>query len=338
MEALITGGAGFIGSHLAEALLARGDVVYVIDDLSTGTIRNIDHLKVNDRFHYVIDTVENIPVMAELVDRADVIFHLAAAVGVRLVVESPVRTIETNLRGTEIVLALASKKKKPVFVASTSEVYGKSEKVPYSEDDDLLIGPPHVGRWAYACSKAIDEFLALAYWRERGLPVVIGRFFNTVGPRQTGRYGMVLPRFVQQALDGEPITVYGDGEQSRCFGYVEDVVQAVIRLMETPEAVGQVFNIGSDEEITINELAHRVKTLSGSASEIVHIPYDQAFGEGFEDMRRRVPDLNKIRRTIGYEPRVGIDEIIRRVVDYERRRRSPHQAPRPAGRYGQWGS
>ncbi len=318
MYALITGGAGFIGSHLAEALLARGDVVYIIDDLSTGTIRNIDHLKVNDRFHYTIDTVENIPVMAELVDRADVIFHLAAAVGVRLVVESPVRTIETNLRGTEIVLALAAKKKKPVFLASTSEVYGKSERIPYSEDDDLLIGPPHVGRWAYACSKAIDEFLALAYWRERDLPVVIGRFFNTVGPRQTGRYGMVLPRFVRQALSGQPITVYGDGEQSRCFGYVEDVVQAVIRLMETPEAVGQVFNIGSDEEITINELARRVKALSDSPSEIVHVPYDQAFGEGFEDMRRRVPDLRKIRRTIGYEPRVGIDEIIRRVIEHER--------------------
>lgn len=319
MDALITGGAGFIGSHLAEALLARGDTVHIIDDLSTGSIRNIDHLKVNERFHYIIDTVENVPVMAELVDRADVIFHLAAAVGVRLVVESPVRTIETNLRGTEIVLALASKKKKPVFIASTSEVYGKSEKVPYSEDDDLLIGPPHVGRWAYACSKAIDEFLALAYWRERGVPVVIGRFFNTVGPRQTGRYGMVLPRFVQQALSGNPITVYGDGEQSRCFCYVEDVVQAVIRLMETPEAVGQVFNIGSDEEITINELARRVKAISGSSSEIVHIPYEQAFGEGFEDMRRRVPDLRKIRRTIGYEPRVGIDEIIRRVVEHERR-------------------
>ncbi len=338
MEALITGGAGFIGSHLAEALLARGDIVYVIDDLSTGTIRNIDHLKVNDRFHYVIDTVENIPVMAELVDRADVIFHLAAAVGVRLVVESPVRTIETNLRGTEIVLALASKKKKPVFIASTSEVYGKSEKVPYSEDDDLLIGPPHVGRWAYACSKAIDEFLALAYWRERGLPVVIGRFFNTVGPRQTGRYGMVLPRFVQQALNGEPITVYGDGEQSRCFGYVEDVVQAVIRLMETPEAVGQVFNIGSDEEITINELAHRVKAISGSASEIVHVPYDQAFGDDFEDMRRRVPDLRKIRCTIGYEPRVGIDEIIQRVIDYEKRRRRLFSPTlNQTGSHGRWG-
>lgn len=336
MDALITGGAGFIGSHLAEALLARGDTVHVIDDLSTGSIRNIDHLKVNDRFHYVIDTVENVPLMAELVDRADVIFHLAAAVGVRLVVESPVRTIETNLRGTEIVLALASKKKKPVFIASTSEVYGKSEKVPYSEDDDLLIGPPHVGRWAYACSKAIDEFLALAYWRERGVPVIIGRFFNTVGPRQTGRYGMVLPRFVQQALTGNPITVYGDGEQSRCFCYVEDVVQAVIRLMETPEAVGQVFNIGSDEEITINELARRVKAISGSSSEIVHIPYEQAFGEGFEDMRRRVPDLRKIRRTIGYEPRVGIDEIIRRVVEHERRhaRVSPKFGPR--GTYN-WG-
>lgn len=318
MDALITGGAGFIGSHLAEALLARGDTVYIIDDLSTGSIRNIDHLKSNPRFHYTIDKVENVPVVAELVDRADVVFHLAAAVGVRLVVESPVRTIETNLRGTEIILAQANKKKRPVFFASTSEVYGKREQQPCREDDDLIIGPTTKGRWSYACSKAMDEFLALAYCRERGLPVVIGRFFNTVGPRQTGRYGMVLPTFVRQALAANPITVFGDGEQSRCFGYVGDVVCAVIKLMETPAAVNQVFNIGSDREITINELAAHIKEVTRSSSAIVHIPYDQAYAEGFEDMRRRVPDLSKIRQLIGYEPEVGIDEIIARVVEFQR--------------------
>jgi len=330
MDALITGGAGFIGSHLAEALLARGDTVYVVDDLSTGSIHNLDPLKkAYDRLYYWIDTVENVPVLAELVDRAEVIFHLAAAVGVRLVVESPVRTIETNLRGAEVVLKLANKKKKPVFLASTSEVYGKSNKVPYSENDDLVIGPPQIGRWAYACSKAIDEFLALAYWRERRLPVVIGRFFNTVGPRQTGRYGMVLPTFVHQALTGEPITVFGDGRQSRCFGYVGDVVQAVIRLMETPVAVGEVFNIGNDQEITIHELARRVKALANSPSKIVHVPYDQAYGEGFEDMRRRIPDLAKIRQVIGYAPKMGIDEIIRMVIESERQqlRNEPAVSP-----------
>ncbi|HYN88619.1 MAG TPA: GDP-mannose 4,6-dehydratase [Ardenticatenaceae bacterium] len=318
MNTLITGGAGFIGSHLAEALLARGDTVYIVDDLSTGSIRNIDHLKSNPRFHYTIDKVENVPVIAELVDRADVVFHLAAAVGVRLVVESPVRTIETNLRGTEIVLAQANKKQRPVFFASTSEVYGKREQQPCREDDDLIIGPTTIGRWSYACSKAMDEFLALAYCRERGLPIVIGRFFNTVGPRQTGRYGMVLPNFVRQALAGHPITIYGDGKQSRCFGYVGDVVRAVIGLMETPEAVDQVFNIGNDQEITINELAERVKEVTGSHSPITHIPYEEAYAEGFEDMRRRVPDLSKIGRLLGYEPDVGIDEIIARVVEFQR--------------------
>lgn len=317
MKALITGGAGFIGSHLAEALLARGDIVYVIDDLSTGSLHNIAHLIIHNRFHHTIDTIENVEVMAELVDHADVVFHLAAAVGVRLVVESPVRTIETNLRGTEVVLALANRAKKPVFLASTSEVYGKSSRAPFSEDDDLLIGPPTTGRWSYACSKAINEFLALAYWKERGLPVTIGRLFNTVGPRQTDRYAMVLPTFVRQALSGRPITVFGDGNQSRCFAYVSDVVQAVIALMEEPAAVGQVFNIGNDTEITINQLAQLVKGSTGSASEIVLIPYEQAYEKGFEDMHRRVPNLQKIRQFIGDEPRVEIEEIIRAVAAYQ---------------------
>jgi len=320
MKALITGGAGFIGSHLAEALLARGDMVYVIDDLSTGSIENIHHLKAFDRFHYTIDTVTNAPVLAELVDLCDVVYHLAAAVGVRLVVESPVRTIETNLRGTEVVLAMASKKRKKVFIASTSEVYGKSTDQPFREDGDLVIGPPHKGRWSYACSKAIDEFLALAYWKERRLPVVIVRFFNTVGPRQTRRYGMVLPTFVRQALAGQPITVFGDGTQSRCFTYVADVVDAVIKLTDREEAVGQVFNIGGDEEITIAELAQRVKRIVGGDSEIIYVPYDEAYEEGFEDMPRRTPDLSRIQQVIGYRPTTGIDQIIERVVEYYRTR------------------
>ncbi len=320
MKVLITGGAGFIGSHLAEALLARGDTVYVIDDLSTGSIANIAHLKPFDRFHYTIDTVMNGPVLAELVDCADVIYHLAAAVGVRLVVESPVRTIETNLRGTEIVLEMASKKRKKVFIASTSEVYGKSTDQPFQEDGDLVIGAPHKGRWSYACSKAIDEFLGLAYWKERKLPVIIVRFFNTVGPRQTGRYGMVLPTFVRQALAGQPITVYGDGTQSRCFTYVGDVVDAVIRLAGKEEVVGQVFNIGGNEEITIADLAQRVKAIAGSDSEIVYVPYAEAYEEGFEDMPRRVPDISRIQQAIGYSPSLGIDQIIQRVVEYYRTR------------------
>jgi len=316
MEALITGGAGFIGSHLAEALLSRGDEVWVIDDLSTGNIKNLDHLRGDKRLHVTIERVENAPVLAELVDRADVIYHLAAAVGVRLVVESPVRTIETNLKTTEVVLEQAAKKKKQVFFASTSEVYGKREVQPCREDDDLIIGPTNKGRWSYACSKAIDEFLALAYAREKGLPVIVARFFNTVGPRQTGRYGMVVPSFVRQALSNQPITVYGDGSQARCFGYVGDVVGAVMKLADTPSAYGQVFNIGNDQEISIYELAERVIRLTGSSSTIQRIPYTEAYGEGFEDMRRRVPDLGKIQDAIGYRPRVALDEILARVVAY----------------------
>jgi UDP-glucose 4-epimerase len=317
MKALITGGAGFVGSHLAEQLLARGDEVYVLDDLSTGAIDNIEPLKSNRRFHYAIDSIINEPVAAELIDRADVVFHLAAAVGVRLIVESPVNTIETNVHGTETVLKLANKKKKKVMVASTSEVYGKNESVPFREDADLVLGPTTKGRWSYACSKAIDEFLALAYHKEKRLPVVVFRLFNTVGPRQTGRYGMVIPNFVKQALLAHPITVFGDGTQRRCFTYVGDVVDVLLKLADEPKAVGHVFNIGNDhEEVTILDLAKRVKERTGSKSEIVLVPYDQAYEEGFEDMQRRIPDLGKLRALTGYEPKVHLDEILDRVIAY----------------------
>lgn len=317
MKALVTGGAGFLGSHLAEALLARGDEVFVLDNLSTGSIENIEPLKANPRFRYTIDSVMNEPVTAELIDRVDVVFHLAAAVGVRLIVESPVNTIETNVHGTEMVLKLANKKKKKVIVASTSEVYGKSTEVPFREDADLVLGPTSKGRWSYACSKAIDEFLALAYHKEKRLPVVVARLFNTVGPRQTGRYGMVIPNFIKQALLGHPLTVFGDGTQSRCFTYVADVVWALLRLAEHPGAVGEVFNIGNDrEEITILELARRVKERAGARSEIVLVPYDQAYEAGFEDMPRRVPDLGKVRSLTGYDPQVHLDEILDLVIAY----------------------
>ena len=316
MRVLITGGAGFIGSHLSDAYLERGDEVYAIDDLSTGSIDNIQHLKNNPRFHYTIDSVHNQPLVAELVDQCDVIFHLAAAVGVKLIVESPVRTIETNIKGTEVVLALANKKKKKVLIASTSEVYGLSEQVPFREDGNLVMGATTKGRWSYACSKAIDEFLALAYWREKKLPTIVVRLFNTVGPRQTGQYGMVIPTFVKQALSGRPITVYGDGKQSRCFGYVGDVVQALIKLMDEPSAVGQVFNIGSHQEVTILELAGRVKQLTNSDSEIVFVPYDEAYEEGFEDMPRRVPDISKVNALVGFRPEMSLDGILQSVIRY----------------------
>ena len=318
MRILITGGAGFVGSHLAEHLLAQGDEVWAIDDLSTGSIANLEHLKDHPCFHYQIENIMNAPAVAELVDRCDVTFHLAAAVGVRLIVESPVRTIETNIRGTEIILGMAAKKKKLVVIPSTSEVYGKSTKVPFCEDDDLVIGATVKGRWSYACSKAIDEFLALAYWKEKKLPVIIVRLFNTVGPRQTGRYGMVLPNFVRQALANEPLTVFGTGKQSRCFGYVGDVVEALGKIIRTRECIGQVFNVGSDQEITIEQLARRVIQLTGSRSAISYIPYDQAYEEGFEDMLRRVPSLAKIRRFIGYQPKTTLDQIISKVVEFER--------------------
>jgi len=316
LRVLITGGAGFIGSHLSDHYIARGDEVYVIDDLSTGSFENIAHLKGDPRFRYTIDSVHNQPVMAELIDQCDVVFHLAAAVGVKLIVESPVRTIETNVRGTEVVLAQANKKKKKVLVASTSEVYGLSSDVPFREDGNLVMGATTKGRWSYACSKAIDEFLALAYWREKKLPTVVVRLFNTVGPRQTGQYGMVIPTFVKQALSGRPLTVYGDGGQTRCFGYVKDVVGALVALMDREEAVGEVFNIGSTEEVSIMELAGRVKELTGSKSEIVTVPYAEAYEEGFEDMPRRVPDTSKVAQLTGFKPTVTLDEILHSVIEY----------------------
>jgi UDP-glucose 4-epimerase len=318
MRVLITGGAGFIGSHLSEAYLGRGDEVFALDDLSTGSIDNIRHLRSHPRFHYTIESVHHAPTVAELVDQCDVVFHLAAAVGVRLIVESPVRTIETNVHGTEVVLAQANKKKKKVLIASTSEVYGLSTDVPFREDGSLVLGPTSKGRWSYACSKAIDEFLALAYWRERRLPTLIARLFNTVGPRQTGQYGMVVPTFVKQALTGRPITIHGDGTQSRCFTDVGDVVGALVGLMDHPGAVGEVFNVGSSEEVTIQSLAERVQALTGSTSEIIHIPYEKAYGEGFEDMPRRVPDISKVQALIGYQPRKTLDEILLGVIDFFR--------------------
>ena len=318
MRALITGGAGFIGSHLAETLLNGGHEVDIIDNLSTGSIRNVGHLKVNPRFKYTIDTLTNEPLLAELIDRNDVIFHFAAAVGVKLIVEEPVHTIETNVHGTEVVLKHANKKRKKVVIASTSEVYGKSAAVPFHEDADLVMGATVKHRWAYACSKAIDEFLALAYYKEHGLPVIIVRFFNTVGPRQTGQYGMVLPSFVRQALAHEPITVFGDGTQSRSFTYVGDVVDCLVKLVNEPKAVGQVFNIGNKEEVTILKLAEIVKSLTGSSSPIEFIPYDKAYEEGFEDMPRRVPDLTKVRNLVGYEPKVQLNEIITKVIEHFR--------------------
>ena len=318
MKVLITGGAGFIGSHLAERLLARGDEVHLLDDLSTGSIENIVLVKNHPNLTYHIDTIRNYRLTAELVDTCDIVYHLAAAVGVRLIVESPVSTIETNIRGTDIVLSLAAKKRKRVVITSTSEVYGKRNRVPFSEDDDLVMGPTNKGRWSYACSKAIDEFLAIAYWKEKRVPTVIARLFNTVGPRQTGRYGMVIPNFVQQALTGQDITVYGDGTQTRCFTHVSDVVQALIAIAEHPQAVGEVYNIGSDHEITMLELAERIKQLTESASNIVFVPYDQAYEAGFEDMMRRVPDISKIRALIGYNPKVDLDALLTSIIEYHR--------------------
>ena len=320
MRALITGGAGFIGSHLSEALLDQGSQVLILDDLSTGSIDNVAHLKGRPGFEYFIDSVNNEPLLAELIDRSDVVFHLAAAVGVKLIVEQPVHTIETNVHGTEVVLKHANKKKKLVVIASTSEVYGKSNNVPFREDADLVLGPTPKHRWAYACSKAIDEFLALAYWKERKLPVIVVRFFNTVGPRQTGRYGMVIPNFVRQALAGEPITVFGDGTQSRAFTHVGDVVDALLKLVAEPRAIGQVINVGTTQEITMAALAGRIRELSSSKSVIKFVPYDEAYESGFEDMPRRVPDLERINALIGYDPKQTLDDILIQVIDYFRKK------------------
>src|SRR3984893_5657758 len=331
IRSLITGGAGFVGSHLAQELLRRDEEVYILDDLSTGSIENIEHLKPNTHFHYTLDSVHNEPVLAELIDRCDVVYHLAAAVGVKLIVESPVNTIETNVHGTEVVLKLANKKKKKVLITSTSEVYGKSTAVPFNEDQDLVLGATTKGRWSYACSKAIDEFLGIAYWHEKKLPVVIVRLFNTVGPRQTGRYGMVIPNFVCQALMNQPITVYGDGTQSRAFGYVGDVVKALADLAQHPAAVGRVFNIGNTEEITMNDLAHLIKRMTRRASELIHIPYDRAYEKGLEDMPRRVPDISKVQSLIGYRPRLNLKDILMEIIAVTRKS-MPEVAIRAAGR------
>ncbi len=318
MKVFITGGAGFIGSHLAERLIEGGHRVSILDDLSTGAMANIDHLIDRPGFEHRIGSVTDAPLVAELVDRCDVTVHLAAAVGVRLIVERPVHTIETNVHGTEVVLNAVARKQKPIFLASTSEVYGKSQKVPFSEDDDLVMGATTHARWSYACSKALDEWLGLAYHRDKGVPVTVFRLFNTVGPRQTGRYGMVLPTFAAQAVAGEPITVYGSGEQSRCFCHVGDAIQAIEALMFQPATVGQVFNVGADREVTINELAEMVREAADSRSPIVRIPYDEAYAEGFEDMQRRVPDVSKLESAIGFKPSTPLETIVADVVREQR--------------------
>lgn len=323
MRYLITGGAGFIGSHLAERLLGEGEEVWILDDLSTGSMANVEHLTGHERFHHRIGSVTDPELVSELVDRCDLVVHLAAAVGVRLIVERPVHTIETNVGGTETVLRAAAKKGTPVVIASTSEVYGKRSQVPFGESDDLILGPTSHSRWSYACSKALDEWLAMAYRREKDVPVLIVRLFNTVGPRQSDRYGMVIPTFVEQALAGDPITVYGTGEQTRCFAHVRDVVEALTRLMGRPDCFGQVYNIGSDREVSINELADLVKERTDSASSIVHVPYDEAYAEGFEDMMRRVPDVSKLEGAVGMKPSIPLEQIVEDVV---RERRAAHTA------------
>lgn len=320
MRIFISGGAGFIGSHLAARLVRDGHEVSVLDDLSTGDMQNIVALRDAPNFEYRIGSTLDVPLVTELVDLADVTVHLAAAVGVRLIVERPIHTIETNVGGTEVVLGAASRKGKRVLLASTSEVYGNSTKLPFHEDDDLVLGPTTHSRWAYACSKALDEWLGFAYARERGVPVTICRFFNTVGPGQTGRYGMVLPNFVRQALAGAPITVFGTGDQTRCFGHVQDVVEALVRLIGTEAAIGEVFNVGTDEEISIRGLAEAVVEVVGSTSDIVYVPYDEAYAEGFEDMMRRVPDVSKLEATVGFRPRTPLSKIIRDVVEHEKAR------------------
>jgi len=327
---LITGGAGFIGSHLAERLLDEGEQVVLLDNLSTGSMENIRHLKGSERLEYHLDGIENRQILAELVDDADVIVHLAAAVGVKLIVESPVRTIETNVNGTQMILEAASKKKKLVLIASTSEVYGKNTNVPFHEDADLVLGATTKGRWSYAASKALDEFLALSYWKEKKQPVIVVRFFNTVGPRQTGRYGMVLPNFVKRALDGQPIEVYGNGQQSRCFCDVRDTVEALLRLIPFDGAVGEVINIGNTEEVTIENLAKIVKHRTGSRSSIQFVPYDEAYEPGFEDMMRRVPSIEKLHSLTGFRPQTNLADIIDRVSAYFRQKGAAEQVKKLA--------
>jgi UDP-glucose 4-epimerase len=314
MRLLLTGGAGFIGSHLADRLVADGHEVMVLDDLSTGRYENVAHLEGRPGFELRVASVTERGLVERLVQDCQAVYHLASAVGVRLVVEQPVRTIETIVNGTDVVLRACARYRRPFLLTSTSEVYGKGTKVPFAEDDDTVMGPTTTRRWAYACAKALDEFLALAHWHETRLPVVVARLFNTVGPRQTGRYGMVVPRFVQQALAGEPLTVYGDGRQSRCFGHVADVVDALARMLHRPEAHGRVFNIGNDEEVSIIELAERVLARTGSRSTIRRVPYNEAYTAGFEDMTRRVPDLTRVRDLMGYRPRRTLDDILDDVI------------------------
>jgi len=316
MKILITGGCGFIGSHLADYLLEKGDEVFAIDNLSTGRLENVSQHKNNKKFHLTIDTITNEKVMDKLIKECSQVYHLAAAVGVKLIMERPVETLETNVKGAESVLSIANRYKCKVLIASTSEIYGKHKDHTLKEDDNRVMGSIKKHRWAYACSKTLDEFLALAYYREKKLPVVIVRFFNTVGPRQTGYYGMVIPTFVEQALLGKPITVYGDGQQSRSFTYVGDVVGGIVKLMNQPEFEGDVFNIGNGEETTIKELALKIKEKTTSKSEIIYIPYQEAYGDGFEDMERRTPNIDKIKKAIGYEPKVNLDGILDKVIDY----------------------
>jgi UDP-glucose 4-epimerase len=327
---LITGGAGFIGSHLAEKLLGRGDRVVLLDNLSTGSMDNIRHLKSFPQMEYHLDNIENRQLVAELVDDADAVIHLAAAVGVKLIVESPVRTIETNVNGTQMILEAACKKRKLVLTASTSEVYGKNTNVPFHEDADLVLGPTTKGRWSYAASKALDEFLALSYWKEKKLPVIVVRLFNTVGPRQTGRYGMVLPNFVKAAVDNTTISVYGDGTQSRCFCDVRDTVESLVRLIDTPRSIGEVINVGNTEEVTIEGLAQLVRQRTGSKSTIEFVPYDQAYEPGFEDMMRRVPCVDKLEALTGFRPRTPLTEIIDRVAAFFQQKTEAVAAPRAA--------
>jgi UDP-glucose 4-epimerase len=316
MKILITGGAGFIGSHLSERLVADGHEVAIIDNLSTGRLANISHLTGNPNFRYSIDSILNRDILEPLVRDCDQVYHLAAAVGVKYIIDNPLQSLRTNIVGTENILEFANKYKKKVLIASTSEIYGKSTQIPFKEEDDRLLGSTHISRWGYSCSKAVDEFLSLAYYREKKLPVVIVRCFNTVGPRQTGQYGMVIPKFVQNALLGHPITVFGDGKQSRCFADVADVVDAFIRLMAEPTAVGKVFNLGSTESVTIEELAHKIKAMTNSSSKIEFIPYESAYEEGFEDMLHRIPDITKIHNAIGYEPRYTLENILERIIAY----------------------